>query len=97
MKNKKELFISDKCPDCKNLIDEFEKDPDSLKSLDWEIINITDSMLNLKKFLKYRDNLVQYKHIKDENMVGIPSLVINEGEEVIFHFEHKFKDSPNTL
>lgn len=92
---KKELFVSDKCSDCKKLMAEFEKDPDDLEKLDWEVINITESMANLKRFLAYRDSLKQFEQLRKDGRVGIPALVIRKGEEVIFHFEHKLKDVSN--
>lgn len=52
-------------------------------------LDITDSMFNLKKFLKYRDNHSEFEEIRKKGSVGIPCLVINNGEKFIFD------ESPN--
>ena len=41
-------------------------------------------MLNLKVFLKYRDEHPNFKEIKESGKVGLPCIVINKGEQVIF-------------
>jgi len=41
-------------------------------------------MLNLKKFLKYRDNNPVFDDVKTSGRVGLPCIVINDGEEIIF-------------
>lgn len=41
-------------------------------------------MLNLKKFLKYRDNEPVFDEIKKAGRVGLPCIVINDGEEILF-------------
>lgn len=80
---KKELFISDKCIHSVNLLEEEEKNPNYTKDEDVEIINITENMANLKRFLSYRDKLEAFDKAKEDGKVGIPSLVI-EGEKVEF-------------
>lgn len=47
-------------------------------------IDITESMLNLKMYLKYRDNRPEFEEIKKAGRVGIPLIVINDGEKLIF-------------
>jgi Glutaredoxin-related protein len=44
-------------------------------------------MLNLKKFLKLRDNRPEFDEIKKAGKVGIPCIVINDGEEILFDVE----------
>lgn len=44
-------------------------------------------MLNLKRFLKYRDNYKEFDEIKKANRVGLPCIVINDGEEIIFDYK----------
>lgn len=75
---KKELFISDKCIDCINLMENEKKNPKYTIDKDTEIINITESMDALKRFLYYRDNLNLYKDAKNSGKIGIPSMVINQ-------------------
>lgn len=40
-------------------------------------------MLNLKKFLKYRDTRPEFDEIKEAGRVGLPCIVI-DGEKIIF-------------
>lgn len=84
---KKELFISDKCIHCQNLMDREKENPKYTNDPDVEIINITDSMASLKRFLAYRDALDGYKGAKEDGKVGVPSMVI-EGKEVEFIGEY---------
>lgn len=42
-------------------------------------------MFNLKKFLKYRDNRPEFDDIKKSGKVGLPCIVINDGEQIIFN------------
>lgn len=44
-------------------------------------------MLNLKRFLKYRDNYKEFKHIKDMGMIGLPCFVVNDGEQIVFDYK----------
>lgn len=41
-------------------------------------------MINLKKFLKCRDTRPEFDKIKEAGMVGLPCIVINNGEKIIF-------------
>lgn len=47
-------------------------------------VDITDSMLYLKMFLKYRDNRPEFDDIKKNGRVGIPVIVVNDGEKLFF-------------
>lgn len=47
-------------------------------------LDITDSMLNLKTYLKYRDSRPEFDEIKMKGRVGIPFIAINNGERFIF-------------
>ena len=59
----------------------------SKKNIKFRYLDITDNMVNLKKFLKYRDNYEEFKEIKEEGSVGIPCIVINKGEKIIFDYK----------
>ena len=41
-------------------------------------------MLNLKKVLKYRDTSPVFDEIKAAGRMGLPCIVINSGEEILF-------------
>ncbi len=43
-------------------------------------------MLNLKRFLKYRDNAPEFKEVKEGGRVGLPCIVINNGEQIVFDY-----------
>lgn len=76
-----EIFVSDKCPFCKPLIEDYEKNPEKYEGK--ELININESMANLKRFLKYRDDLKGYDEARAKGKVGVPSKVL-DGVEVVF-------------
>lgn len=50
-------------------------------------LDISENMLNLKTFLKYRDSAPAFEDIKKSGRVGLPCLVINDGEEIVFDKE----------
>lgn len=47
-------------------------------------LDITENMLNLKLYLKYRDNADAFNIIKEAGRVGVPCIVVNDGEQIIF-------------
>lgn len=47
-------------------------------------IDITESMRNLKIYLKLRDTRPEFDKIKEKGMVGIPLVMIGNGEKLIF-------------
>ena len=63
------LFVSSLCPDCPPAIAAVKE-----KNLDCEIVDITGSMANLKRFLKERDFSEDFDEIVEENRVGVPAL-----------------------
>ncbi len=74
---KLKFYMSEKCPDCVNAIEQLKKE-----NIDYEEINITDSMKNLKEYLNIRDHSEQFDSIKEENRVGIP--MFTDGEKIVF-------------
>ena len=56
----------------------------SQNNISFNYIEITDSMQNLKIFLKYRDNYPQFEEIKKKGRIGIPCIMINNGENFLF-------------
>lgn len=49
-------------------------------------LDISEGMLNLKRFLKYRDNYDAFKEIRELGRVGIPCIVVNDGEQILFDY-----------
>lgn len=68
-------------PDCEP-VKEFLSD----KGIKYLYLDITDSMGNLKRFLKYRDNSPEFNEIKEKGQVGIPCIVVNDGEQIVFDY-----------
>ena len=67
------LFVSSLCPDCPPAIAEVKE-----KNLDCEIVDITESMANLKRFLKERDLSEDFDEIVEKGNVGVPALKRDE-------------------
>ena len=76
-----EIFVSKLCPDCREIIEDYNNDSKNFQGC--EIIDITDSMINLKKFLAYRDNFNTFKEKIKTNQVGIP-VKITDKKDVEF-------------
>lgn len=65
------LYYSDKCSDTAPFVAAMKENGIE----EYEAINITDSMTNLKKFLELRDTLPIFEATKMWGNVGIPFLV----------------------
>ena len=50
----------------------------------YEYIDITDSMRNLKIYLKLRNTRPEFEEIKRIGRVGIPFIMLDNGEKLIF-------------
>ena len=50
----------------------------------YEYIDITDSMSNLKIYLKLRDTRPEFEEIKRIGREGIPFIMLDNGEKLIF-------------
>ncbi|WP_353093337.1 glutaredoxin domain-containing protein [Tissierella praeacuta] len=75
------VFGSKHCPDCGPA-----KEHLSSQNIKFLYLDISEGMLNLKRFLKYRDNYEEFKEIKAAGNIGIPCIVINDGEQIIFDY-----------
>lgn len=76
------LFISSKCPDTEAALVAFKQ-----SNIEYELVDITDSMKNLKRFLHFRDSSPFFKATKRANNVGVPSIMINEGKAFYLYKE----------
>lgn len=56
----------------------------SNNGINYEYIDITDSMRNLKIYLSMRDTRPEFEEIKKTKKVGIPFIMIGRGEKFIF-------------
>ncbi|MFP5453740.1 glutaredoxin domain-containing protein [Parvimonas sp. G1604] len=81
MVSKKVVFGSSMCPDCivmKKALDERE--------VKYLYLDITENLANLKKFLKFREDPA-FDFVKENGSIGIPAMVVNDGEKIIFSIE----------
>lgn len=56
----------------------------SKNSINFVYMNISENLFNLKMFLKYRDNSPAFKEIKEKGRIGVPCIMINNGEKFFF-------------
>jgi glutaredoxin-related protein len=69
------VFGSKQCPDCmvmKEFLDAHQ--------VRYSFIDILDSLGKLKMFLKYRDSLGLFEGTRAAGGVGIPFVLVNDGE-----------------
>jgi arsenate reductase (glutaredoxin) len=69
------VFGSAQCSDCVVLKDFLEA-----HEVRFTFIDVLDSLGKLKMFLKHRDSLPMFDAVKAKGSVGIPFLVVNDGE-----------------
>ena len=81
MVTKKVVFGSSMCPDCVVMKEELDK-----RGIKYLYLDITENLANLKKFLKFRENPA-FDFAKENGSIGIPAMVINDGEKIIFSIE----------
>ncbi|MGE5559438.1 MAG: hypothetical protein ACM3XN_00070 [Chloroflexota bacterium] len=55
----------------------------SQNGIEFTFVEITESMANLKAFLQYRDHRPEFAEVRQASRVGIPCVVVNDGEKVI--------------
>nr|WP_300001958.1 glutaredoxin [Tissierella sp.] len=58
----------------------------SQNEIKYKYRDITESMMNLKLFLKHRDNDPIFDHVKEEGSVGLPCIVIGK-DQIVFDIE----------
>jgi glutaredoxin-related protein len=73
------LFSSKLCPDCPPMKEFLTKNGITFIEMD-----ITENLLFMKMFLKYRDRYPEFDEIKVKGNIGIPCVVVNEGEKIFF-------------
>lgn len=67
------LYFSSLCPDTPPFVAYLEQ-----LNIEYEAINITESIENLKRFLNLRDHQEVFNEKRQLNQVGIPVLVTEE-------------------
>lgn len=73
------VYYSHQCPDCTGIKDELEK-------RQYKIIDISESMINLKEFLRLRDSRDEFQAVKEKGNVGIPAF-LDEDDKIYFSLE----------
>lgn len=81
MISKKVLFGSAMCPGCVVMKKELED-----RNIKFLYLDINENLANLKKFLTLRER-PEFDDAKANGYIGIPALVINDGERIIFEGE----------
>ena len=79
--NQPVLYFSDLCPDTPPFVAAL-----AARNMDYEAVNITASMKNLKRFLALRDSRAAFDARKAQGAIGIPVLQLADGT-LIFTIE----------
>lgn len=69
------IYGTDLCPDCV----EAKKNLDE-KNIPYDYVDITESIGNLKAFMKMRDEKPAFDEAKKAGAVGVPAFVLDDGE-----------------
>ena len=68
------VYGADICIDCRNY-----KEIQKNRGLEAEYVDIIENTTKLKEFLKIRDNDALYEQVKENNGIGIPLFVREDG------------------
>jgi uncharacterized protein HI_0926 len=79
--NQPVLFFSDLCPDTAPFVAAL-----TARGIEYEAVNITASMKNLKRFLALRDNRAEFDVRKAQGAIGIPVLQLPD-DSLVFAAE----------
>ncbi len=79
--NQATLFYSELCPDTAPFVAELER-----LNIDYQPVNIFESMTNFKQFLRLRDTDKAFDNAKTQGYAGIPALVIDD-ERIILELD----------
>ena len=76
--NQPVLYFSDLCPDTPPFVAAL-----AARNMDYEAVNITASMKNLKRFLALRDSHAAFDARKAQGAIGIPVLQLADDSLVV--------------
>jgi len=79
--NQPVLYFSDLCPDTPPFVAAL-----AARNMDYEAVNITASMKNLKRFLALRDSHAAFDARKAQGAIGIPVLQLVD-DSLAFYIE----------
>ena len=80
------IFGSEMCPDCVACKLNFD-----VNNVEYEFIDINESLHNLSEFLKHRDVDPVFDHCKEINDIGLPALMRKDGS-IFLDWEGYLKD-----
>lgn len=83
---KLELFVSHFCPDCPPVVEILED-----RGVKFRLRDISDSLLDLKAYLRLRDTRDDFLPVKEEMKIGIPFLVV-DGKDIYFDISQRLLD-----
>jgi len=81
------IYGSPMCPDCRECKENFDAN-----GVEYTMIDINESLRNLKEFLALRDSLPVFDHCKEIGDIGLPALVREDGT-VILDWERYLSDN----
>lgn len=62
------------CKDCVECVEDLKK-----ANVEFEFLDFADSLLNLKEFLKIRDENPLFDAVREKGSIGIPAIVKEDG------------------
>ena len=68
------IYGSMLCPDCVKCREDLDK-----AGVDYEYLDFSDSLKNLKEFLAIRDSSVLFNEVREKGAIGIPCIVDEKG------------------
>lgn len=68
------IYGSMLCPDCVQCRSDLDK-----AGVEYEYLDFSDSLKNLKEFLAIRDSSVLFNEIREKGAIGIPCIVDEKG------------------
>lgn len=63
------FYYTPTCPECPPFMEELNK-----QGIQYEAVNITENIQNLKKFIRLRDDRKEFDRLKQWGFVGVPLL-----------------------
>lgn len=68
------IYGSMLCPDCVQCREDLDK-----AGVEYEYLDFSDSLKNLKEFLAIRDSSVLFNEVREKGAIGIPCIVDEKG------------------
>ena len=68
------IYGSMLCKDCVECVDDLKK-----ANVEFEFLDFADALLNLKEFLKIRDENPRFDAVREKGSIGIPAIVKEDG------------------